>query len=775
MSKKEILIGVTVRDQATGRLRTVKVNVEQLGKSIKKFGKESSTSVKQTTTSFAELGPQLRYLSLVTGVATAALINMTKGFVDAAAQAQNAQLKLNAFAQITNQSGESANNAAQNFVLANNGLISLTESATILANLMASGMNIQDATKLMQQMLDTAVLQKESLEDTFGEAMIKSSLGLRILQERQIDAIGVNFRADQVIRDYAKSLNTTSAALSTAQKQQALINHVMQETAKFAGGASVAASTFSGHVSGMSASLNMMQQALGRSLMPLLGSFADLIKKAAVEVRTFADNHSELTMIILVGTTALMSMLTVLASAGALFQMLKRGIQAMLVEMIGLTLTAPQLTLLLVSLSFAIGAITALVLKATGKWDEWRQNINNLGNTVKNAINPMQQFGDAVEEVDEKLAKQVKTLEESIGLATRDFKETMAEWVQTHDEKIADMKENISDLTATYSKETDKIKKKFNDTMRDMNVSHRRKTEDLIEQINEETSKGIWADQTRIRELKKELKRENEDYAASVEEKQQMRDEDLTTKQSEYSSDLAELQTKLEAEVALEEKHSKLIAEARTWPILDAIEKIERTYTEKLDNIKDQLNDLSDQATNTTNIISSAFDSLSDTLTYTINKYANLGITAYNSATLARNSWLFASDAIVTVENDVKHLGVAIDNLNTQSLAQQTTGNIQRIIGPNLGIPQSSLNQSNFNNFTNWGLPSYDDGGVVTGPVGSPQLAVVHGGEQVVPTDSSPVTININNPIVRNDADIKEIARQVDMVLSRQTLLKRHK
>jgi len=61
-------------------------------------------------------------------------------------------------------------------------------------------------------------------------------------------------------------------------------------------------------------------------------------------------------------------------------------------------------------------------------------------------------------------------------------------------------------------------------------------------------------------------------------------------------------------------------------------------------------------------------------------------------------------------------------------------------------------------------IPSFDTGGIVPGT--GPQLIMAHGGETILPTHKDPtlgndVTINIYNPSVRNDNDIKEISRQM--------------
>ncbi|MCK4827666.1 hypothetical protein KA005_68700, partial [bacterium] len=64
----------------------------------------------------------------------------------------------------------------------------------------------------------------------------------------------------------------------------------------------------------------------------------------------------------------------------------------------------------------------------------------------------------------------------------------------------------------------------------------------------------------------------------------------------------------------------------------------------------------------------------------------------------------------------------------------------------------------------------FQQGGVVPGPVGAPQLAVVHGGERIIPAGAGmgSVTININNPMVRQTSDIKALINEMSRVLQRQ-------
>lgn len=63
-------------------------------------------------------------------------------------------------------------------------------------------------------------------------------------------------------------------------------------------------------------------------------------------------------------------------------------------------------------------------------------------------------------------------------------------------------------------------------------------------------------------------------------------------------------------------------------------------------------------------------------------------------------------------------------------------------------------------------LPAYAAGGVVPGPIGAPQLAVVHGGETITPPGAASIMVDMRGLYdgatinVRSDRDIEEIARE---------------
>jgi len=64
-------------------------------------------------------------------------------------------------------------------------------------------------------------------------------------------------------------------------------------------------------------------------------------------------------------------------------------------------------------------------------------------------------------------------------------------------------------------------------------------------------------------------------------------------------------------------------------------------------------------------------------------------------------------------------------------------------------------------------LPGFATGGIVPGPVGTPVPIMAHGQEQVIPasqvgSSTGNVTVNIINPSVRSDDDIRRIRQEID-------------
>ncbi len=792
MATKPILIQIEAKDTATPKLKSVDNAVSTLGKNTKKSMNDIQTSTKQTAASFAELGSRFRYLSLVSTIVAVGATTMASSFVKSAAEMEQSYIKLSAYAKIYNSDFKTTNDVAQEF--ASTGLISVTESATTLANLLAMGLGLDKAKTLMQGMLDTAVTSKENLGDTFGGALIKSSQGMRIFQERQIDAVGINSQLNQVFTIYGKTINKHAKDLSNAERYQAIYNYYTKEFANFAGAASGAANTFSGTLNQLKNNTEQAKAALGNALVPLVGSLAESLNSATINLKNFVNEHPALSSAMISGTITVTGLIAAFAGIGAITPMVQAGF-GMAVGGLKAMAAASLLTIgRFVLLAAAIGGVIYAILKVTGQWDKWSLAIKNVANNMANALNPIEKTGEKAVEVADNISKSFRNLQNNISLFLRDTKQDLGAWVRDHDKKIEEMTSDIEDLADEYEKSTKKIKDSFKDAMSDMSLSHARKTEDLQRDIEEERSKGVWADQSKIRDLERELKRENEDYALASEEKIDTKNEELDEEEEVYNKKLKKLKEKLQAEKKLEEDNAVAIAAIRKMGIdvLDEFELKMQSITDKTFAFNLELQDLGKEATGTGENGSLAMGSVETAAEKAAKKAELLKTNLDNAKAEAEllasfggsagetlKTWLEelsdkAYTSYVNLKNNNFYLEEIIKNTTILGkLPEEWYEKIKSIAGIVLGTGWTEI--SNFGKaFFGPSPEGYAEGGVIPGTSSTAVPIIAHGGETVLPAGVQPINININNPSVRSDSDIYAIANQVKQVLSRQQVLKHY-
>ena len=587
--------------------------------------KNYENQLKNVSSNIDNIGSRLRYLSLVSGVIFAGLSTVTLGFIKSARDMEESQLKLMVATQTTGVSFESANEMAKK--LSADGMMSMKTAYSALTNAIVgttgmaqkgvetagkpiSEIALAQAGALVQMWKDSAVVMKQNMADTTDVAIEKASSGFRTLREIMADSTGIEIKFTEAYKVYAKELNNGNTSLNRAQQQQAIYNAYMKEGQRYTGAAALASATFSGSLTKMNANVLMMKQNIGNALVPVFGVLAAGIDKASRSIGEFANKHSAWTMTIIVGTVAMAGLITAVAMLGALGNMFYSSIGGIINIFKGITIGGLQTTAVIIGLTVAIGALVYAWLKMSGKWDQWKNSMSTLGQKIKDTMKQVSNAGSTASETTSKLAKALRDLQSSITDTSKDFNQQMSEWVVNHDKTIKKLKDQIGDLADEYKKSTDKIKKDFEETNKDLTLSHARKSEDLQEQIDEEVSKGIWADQTKIKNLKKELARENEDYLLSSKDKLDTKDEELTEEQKQYKEKLTDLEDELKKEKDLEEKHSKLISYYRTQPYLDEIEKMEEAYKKRLSSLTIQLSDIKEQYATEISGINSATDAL---------------------------------------------------------------------------------------------------------------------------------------------------------------------
>lgn len=552
--------------------------------------KNYENQLKNVSSGIDNIGSRLRYLSLVMSVALAGGIVLIQKFISSAKEAETAEMKLMVAAQTTGETYEKLSSDAQKLVSATGGMLNLADASETLSNAQMALGDSEKAYLWALRMVDTAMVKKQNATDSSAEAVKKASIGLLTYREVMYDSAGAEIRFKEAEKEFAKEFNNGNKNLTERQKRLSLYNATMKQTEQYSGMASLASTTFSGSLTKMNANVKMMQTNLGNAITPLFGTLAVAVDSVSSKISNFSREHSGLTMALIAGTIATTGFVTIVAGAGALVEMLSSSIGS-LGKMFTFILN-PAILKTIIQLGILVGVIGGLTyawLKLTNRWDIWKNKLTVLGQRIKNSIDAFKESAETADDTAKKLQKSIDNLQTAINDATSDFNQQMSEWVVNHDKNISKLKNQIKDLKNEYSDNIKEIKDDWNSAMDDLTLSHARKTEDLQEQIDEEVSKGIWADQTKIKNLKKELARENEDYALASEEKIDTKEEQIKKEKTQYEEKLEDLEKELKAEEELEAKHSALISYYRTLPYLDEIEKITQTRTRQLRDQREQL------------------------------------------------------------------------------------------------------------------------------------------------------------------------------------------
>lgn len=119
--------------------------------------------------------------------------------------------------------------------------------------------------------------------------------------------------------DYAKSIGTTSANLTTEQKIQAEVNGILEETKFQTGDAAKVAGTYSGQVSMLSFNFQQLKVAVGNALIPIARAVLPGINAIISGLTTLANVFAKVSSLLFGGTGGASSQVTVqkeIASSG---------------------------------------------------------------------------------------------------------------------------------------------------------------------------------------------------------------------------------------------------------------------------------------------------------------------------------------------------------------------------------------------------------------------------------------------------------------------------
>lgn len=240
------------------------------------FSKEIKSAAGQAQSVFSSA---MGKVGKAIGVAfsAAAVVSFGKKCVEVASETQSAWVGLSSILNGQKKSFGEANRFIQDYI--SDGLVPLNNAVTAYKNLAARGYSTEQIEKTMTALKDAAAFSRQA-SYSYGDAISTATEGLKNENSILVDNAGVTKNVAKMWEDYAKSIGTTTNALTQQQKIEAEVNGIMEETKWQTGDAAKYATTFAGRVAKLSATFTSLKTESGNVIIPILNLFIPAIQTA---------------------------------------------------------------------------------------------------------------------------------------------------------------------------------------------------------------------------------------------------------------------------------------------------------------------------------------------------------------------------------------------------------------------------------------------------------------------------------------------------------------
>lgn len=258
---------------------------------------DTKINSKGFTSGITSMGNSLKKLAGIVGLAfsVTAVVNFSKEAIKVASDLSNAWMGLQSIIEGQGRSFSKAKSFIEDYI--SDGLVPLENAVTSYKNLAARGYDDSQIQDLMVALKDSAAFGRQS-SYTLGEAVQTASEGLKNENSILVDNAGVTKNVAKMWEDYAKSIGTTSANLTDAQKRQAEYEGIMEETRFQVGDAAKLVNTYSGQVAMLSYNFQQLKVAVGNAIMPIVQAVLPGINAIISALTTLANVFAKVTSLL---------------------------------------------------------------------------------------------------------------------------------------------------------------------------------------------------------------------------------------------------------------------------------------------------------------------------------------------------------------------------------------------------------------------------------------------------------------------------------------------
>ncbi len=204
---------------------------------------------------------------------------------------------------------------AQSFIedYISDGLIPLSDATMAYKNLASRGYNEEQIKQTMIALKDAAAFGRQSTYE-YGEAIATATEGLKNENSVLVDNAGVTKNVAKMWQDYAKSVGKTTESLTQAEKIEAEVKGIREESKNQIGDAAKYTETYAGQQAQVNAVNIELSKTIGESMIPVLTQYSSLQLSITKSLTKFISNHKTATSATITFTTALLATIITVTS-----------------------------------------------------------------------------------------------------------------------------------------------------------------------------------------------------------------------------------------------------------------------------------------------------------------------------------------------------------------------------------------------------------------------------------------------------------------------------
>lgn len=248
------------------------LNSDKFNSQLKNVDSQANSAATKISSSLSKIGK-----AALAAFSVTAVVKFGKECLRVATETSNAWIGLNSILTGQGKSFDQAKAFIQDYI--SDGLVPLNNAVAAYKNLALRGYSSDQIQKTMNALKNSATFARQSTY-SLGDAVQTATEGLKNENSVVVDNAGVTKNVAKMWEDYAKSVGKTTNQLTQAEKIQAEVNGILEETKFQSNNAAIYASTYSGKLAQLNTAFTNLKTAVGNVIQPIAKLFIPIITTA---------------------------------------------------------------------------------------------------------------------------------------------------------------------------------------------------------------------------------------------------------------------------------------------------------------------------------------------------------------------------------------------------------------------------------------------------------------------------------------------------------------